>query len=276
MMNHTLKNTLSALALTFTMLGTGVIVSAEIETGLQAYTYRALTFFETVDKARELGIPLLEAYPGQRLGGGLDGKFGHDMSDEQRQKVVEKLNAAGVTLCSYGVVGAGDEASWRKIFAFARDMKLRWVTVEPPPDKLPLLDLLANEYNIPLAVHNHPTPSAYANPAVTKTALASLSDKIGVCADTGHWGRSGFVPAQALAMLSGRIRSLHLADVSQLARGARDVPFGTGAANISAVLAELKRQNFHGVAIIEYEHQSPDLDKDVSQCVEYLRANKPQ
>src|SRR5947208_13677746 len=34
---------------------------------LQCWTFNRLSFFETVDKARELGIKYLEMYPGQKL-----------------------------------------------------------------------------------------------------------------------------------------------------------------------------------------------------------------
>ena len=32
--------------------------------GVQAYTFRELTFFETVDKVHELGLKYIEMYPG--------------------------------------------------------------------------------------------------------------------------------------------------------------------------------------------------------------------
>src|SRR5438045_6752046 len=38
-----------------------------IKLSMQCYTYRALTFFETVDRATRLGIKYLEIYPGQTL-----------------------------------------------------------------------------------------------------------------------------------------------------------------------------------------------------------------
>ena len=38
-----------------------------LKLSLQCYTFRALTFFETVDKAAGLGIKYLEMYPGQKL-----------------------------------------------------------------------------------------------------------------------------------------------------------------------------------------------------------------
>ena len=38
-----------------------------LKLSLQCYTFRALTFFETVDEAAKLGIKYLEIYPGQKL-----------------------------------------------------------------------------------------------------------------------------------------------------------------------------------------------------------------
>ena len=38
-----------------------------IKLSLQCWTYRALTFFETVDQAARLGVKYLEIYPGQKL-----------------------------------------------------------------------------------------------------------------------------------------------------------------------------------------------------------------
>lgn len=46
------------------------------ELGLQAWTLRKLTLAEAIAKASELGIHTIEAYPGQKLGGGIEGKIG--------------------------------------------------------------------------------------------------------------------------------------------------------------------------------------------------------
>ena len=49
---------------------------------LQCWTFRELTFFETVDKAAGLGVKYLEAYPGQRLKPGSSLVFDSNMSDD--------------------------------------------------------------------------------------------------------------------------------------------------------------------------------------------------
>jgi len=270
-----MKSALNKLVLSCCLLAAGIVAGGcdgnGPKIGLQAWTYNNLTFCEAVDKASSLGIECIEAYPGQTLGGGLDGKFGPAMDAATRAKVLDKLRSAHVTLVSFGVVNGGNEQQWRDIFAFAKDMKLQWITVEPPLTTLPLLDQLATEYGIRVAIHNHGAPSPYADPSVTKAALEKLSNNIGVCADTGHWARGGTDPVAALKLFPGRIVALHLKDVNQFAKGGRDVPYGTGVVDMGALIALLKEQQFKGVALIEYEHHSPTLDQEVAACVEYLK-----
>jgi sugar phosphate isomerase/epimerase len=72
--------------------------------------------------------------------------------------------------------------------------------------------------------------------------------------------------------MEGRIISIHLKDVGQWDKpAARDVPLGTGLADYAAVLAELRRQGFRGVMSLEYEHDSPQLMKEVMECFAFVK-----
>ena len=78
-------------------------------------------------------------------------------------------------------------------------------------------------------------------------------------------------PVECLKKMAGRIITVHLKDVIESGNpAARDVPLGTGKANFAAVLKELHRQGFQGAMSIEYEHESPQLMKDVAQCVAFV------
>ena len=52
-----------------------------LKLSLQCWTFNKLTFFETVDKAKTLGIKYLEVYPGQKLKPDSTDKTGFPMSD---------------------------------------------------------------------------------------------------------------------------------------------------------------------------------------------------
>ncbi len=239
--------------------------------GTQAYTFNRYSFFEAVDKAKALGLKWIEAYPGQRLDASAEVKFGHDMPVEAMEQAKRKLAEAGVTLVNFGVVRlSADEAETRKVFDFARAMGIETITAEPDPKAFDLLDTLTEEYQVNVAIHNHPKPSHYWNPDVVLEAVKGRGKRIGACADTGHWMRSGLDPVECLRKLEGRIISLHFKDLNVASMAGHDVPWGTGAGHVKAMLAELKRQGFEGVFSVEYEHNWESSMPEIAKCVEYF------
>lgn len=244
-----------------------------IELGMQAWTLNRGTFAEAVKKTADMGVRYLQAYPRQKIGGGIDGTFVASMDTATREKVRALLKTHGVTLTSFGVVRAANEAEWREIFAFAKDMGMRDIAVEPPKntwsEAFPLLDKLAQEYRLSVTIHNHPNPNN--PPAEVVAALRPYSKRLGICGDTGHWARSGFDPVASLRAAQERLISLHFKDLTEIARPAHDVPWGTGASNAAGQIAELRRQGFRGIAYVEYEHRTPQLEAEVARSVEFFR-----
>jgi sugar phosphate isomerase/epimerase len=271
--------------------------------GVQAYTYRALTFFEAVDKASGLGMHYIEAYSRQKVSKDHGGAMTTpDMSDDVVKAVQAKLKAADMKLVCYGVVRLkNDEADCRKYFDFAKKMGIETLVAEPSEDAFDLIDKLCEEYKINVSIHNHPKPSHYFSPEAVLKVCKGRSKRIGACADTGHWVRSGLDPVACLKKLEGRIISVHIKDIEHkptvasaamtmadttapkkdAAKGKKakkpkrekihDVPFGTGVCDMDAILKELKRQGFKGVFSIEYEDQR-NLDADMAKCVKYWNA----
>lgn len=226
---------------------------------VQCWTFRKYTFFEAVDKAKELEIVNIEAYPGQPLGNG-DPKavFDDNMSEAQIQTVQAKLRDAGAKLVAYGVVDIGrTEASMRKVFDFARKMDIATVVCEPQDDDFGLLERLVKEYDLRIAIHNHPQPAKYALPMTTFEHLRGRDLRIGVCADIGHWMREGLKPLECLRLLRGRILDVHFKDRTDFGTGktAEDVAWGSGRADVRDILAELTLQDYAGYLTMEYENE---------------------
>jgi sugar phosphate isomerase/epimerase len=226
----------------------------------EAWTFRKFTFAETLAKLEELGVSGLEAYPGQALAAEFPGaRFGEGMTDEQVAFVKKALKASGVTLYGYGVVDIGTtEAGMRKVFDFARKMGIRVLVCEPADDDLTLLEQLVKEYNIKVALHNHPAPSKYHLPETVFSHVDGLDPRIGSCADSGHWMRGMTDPREALTLLEGRILDVHLKDRSGYGtgEGVVDVPWGSGKGHIRDLLAELTLQDYDGYLTMEYENEA--------------------
>jgi len=243
----------------------------------QAYTFKEFTFAETLDKLDSLGVKYVEAYRGQQLGGGYEGTTHYSM-DAETQAIMKKMLAdKGITLVNYGVVRGEDEAEWRTIFEFAKEMGIETLTVEPEPAQFEFLAPMTEEYGVNLAIHNHPQPSRYWHPdSVLMVVDKYDNDRIGACADVGHWVRSGIDPIEGLQALEGKIISLHFKDLNEMAKEAHDVPWGTGVSDAAGMLEELKRQKFEGVFSIEYEHNWHNSMQEVKECVTFFNKKQAQ
>ena len=240
--------------------------------GVQAWSFRRFTFFEAVDKVASLGLHCIEAYPGQRLSAEKpDLRMDPRMDARTREDVSTKLREKDVKLVCFGVVGLGnDEAACREVFEWANQMGVETIVSEPPPEAIGMLDRLCREYRINLALHNHPRPSRYWNPETVLEVCEGRSKRIGACADTGHWMRSGLDPVEALKKLEGRIVSFHFKDLNELGGGAHDVPWGTGKGNARGMLAEIQRQGLRAVFSVEYEHNWDKSFPEIAKCVEFF------
>jgi sugar phosphate isomerase/epimerase len=96
--------------------------------------------------------------------------------------------------------------------------------------------------------------------------------RFGVCADVGHWTRSGVDAVAALKIFEGRVISVHLKDIPESGNpDSPDVVLGLGVTNVKGILRELRRQKFDGNISIEYERDWENSVPDIAQCIGYVR-----
>lgn len=241
---------------------------------LQAWTAnfgpKPSTVFEAIDIANSLGIKYIELYPNQAIGGDDKGKFGPDMSEEQIKKVLEKAKASDVAIIDTGVIGInGKEEVARKLFEWAKKVGITIIVSEPDPKDLPMIDKLAGEFGMKVAIHDHPKPSRYWDPEYTYGLIRDLKN-VGFCADVGHWKRSGLEPVDVLTKYGEKVISSHFKDLVPTADGKKfgDVPWGEGNSKAAEMLAALKAKGFKGPIALEYESKW-DLPK-LQKCVDFF------
>ena len=106
-------------------------------------------------------------------------------------------------------------------------MGIETIVSEPGADAFDTIEKLCDEYDINVALHNHPEPSQYWNPdTVLKAAGPQQADRR-LCR---HRPLDALRPqsARALKKLEGRIITFHFKDLNKPGKGAHDVPWGTG------------------------------------------------
>ncbi|HET6250137.1 MAG TPA: sugar phosphate isomerase/epimerase [Tepidisphaeraceae bacterium] len=252
--------------------------------GCQAWSWNHFSVMEAIEKTHEVGGKIIEFYPGQMLRKDQPAvSFSHNSPDAVLDQVKAQLKKYNILAVSYGVVGLpNDEKECRKVFEFAHKMGLRTVVSEPDPKAMDIIEKLVKEYDICMAIHDHPKRDndpnyKYWDPNYVLSLVKDRDPRIGSCADIGHWVRSGVRPLDALKILKGRIIESHLKDINRIGEPhGHDVPFGNGVSEITAVLDELKRQNFQGNLSIEYEFHQENPTTEITECIEFVqRYGKP-
>lgn len=248
---------------------------------VQAYTFNRVSMLEALDKTKQTGAKYLEAFAWHKIGGAFkDMTFG-EASKEGLQAVRDKMKETGVKVIGCYFQEFKDEAAARKAFELCRDFEIDYMVIEPKAETLPMLDKLAREFRVRVAIHNHPKnpkDEKYTNwdPASVMKMIGESSRLIGVCADNGHWMRSGLDSVEALRKYEGRLVAMHLKDVNKKGPEAQDVPFGKGVVDMKAVLTEVGRQGRPVVFAIEYEANMDNNLADVTACVQAFEKLKAQ
>lgn len=250
--------------------------SGDFAIGCQAWSFNQYTVMDAIRKTSEAGGKVIEFYPGQKLSPENPVAFSHDSPDDQIQQVQAQLAKYHIRAVNYGVVGIpNDEAGARKVFEFAKKLGLYAITTESI-GSLDTIEKLVKEYDIRVGIHDHPrrpNDPGYRNwdPNFILSLVKDRDSRIGSCADTGHWVRSGLDPVDCLRILKGRIISSHLKDLNEKSPGAHDVPYGEGVSHVAAILDELKAQNFVGNISVEYEYDWETSVPEIAQCIGFVR-----
>jgi sugar phosphate isomerase/epimerase len=241
--------------------------------GCQAWSFNKGSFFQAVDQTAALGLHYIEAFPDQIVDQDKNVKMNAAMFSETREAIKKKLGETKVHLGSFGVTGIPkDEAGARKMFEWAKDMGIETLVSEPGEDQFDLLDKLAQEFGIKVAIHNHPQPNHYWNPDTELKVLAGRSPMCGSCSDVGHWQRSGVNPIEALQKLKGRIIESHFKDLNKFNdKGALDVPWGTGVGDAKGMMKEIHQQGAKITYLVEYENWKPTPPQRVQQIAQGIK-----
>jgi sugar phosphate isomerase/epimerase len=265
------------LALTFLSLGC-LNASADDapfgwRVGPAAWTFRKFSFFEAVDKTASVGMSCIEAFENQQVRPDAEAKLNAALPDEEIERIRAKLKEAKVTLTSIYIHNIpGDEAACRRIFEFARKLGVGFIVSEPAPEALDVIEQHCDEFSIDLAIHNHPEgKSRYWHPDEVMKVCEGRGPRIGACADTGHWLRSGLDLAEGIRTLGSRLISVHLKDLDKAAPDATDMPWGQGCGNLGDVLKTIHILRLTPrLFAVEYESNWDNNLPQLQECGEWF------
>ncbi len=242
---------------------------------VHSYTFRKFNIFDAIDKTAALGIRYMSISGSVNLVG-TTAMPTTSLTPKDQERILAKMKANNIVpkFVNIGVVQLPpDEAKSRAVFEFAKNFNIDTLVSEPPTASLDLVEKLCEEYQIRVAIHEHPKGhSIYWDPALVLAAIKGRTPLMGACADVGHWMRSYLDPVECLKKLEGHVLALHFKDLNKQGPDAHDVPWGTGASNVKAQMVEMKRQNFKGAFCVEYEYDWDNSSPEIAQCAKFFNA----
>ena len=261
------------------------------QVAVHSYTFKNFSIFDAIDKSAVAGVKYMSISGSVNLTENEKIKTikTPTISDADFAAIQTHMKDKGLSpkFVNMGVVKpTADEAESRKLFDAAKRLGIDVLVAEPEthnkmeelPEVMNVVEKLAKEYNIKVAIHNHPGPkNFYWKPETVLAAVQGRSPLLGACCDVGHYVRSGLDPVECLKKMEGRVIALHFKDLvkDKDAKGKEtlhDVPWGTGISNAKAMMVELKRQGFKGAFCVEYEHNWDNSAPEIAECVKFFNA----
>ena len=235
--------------------------ASNLKLGLQLYSLRKFSLDDALQHAKDLGFEQVEFYSGM---------FAIDSSDEKIAEVVGKVKALGLTISAHGVNRFSDDfAANRRIFEFGKKAGLKIITAGPTPESMDNLNDLVKEFNIRIAIHNHGPKDRFNKVADLLKAIEGRDERIGACADLGHYIRSGEKPVEVIRLLKGRLFGVHLKDFATMEDKAKGVLLGQGHLQCDEVFDAMVQAKFpaDGALSLEYEENPDNPIEDIRKCV---------
>lgn len=236
--------------------------------GVQSYCFRGFkTNEEVIEKLKACDLSTIELY-------GAHGQF----EDESKWDEVTALyRDSGVDIAAIGVMGlANDEEKERKYFEFCKRAGAKYMSVNfslgAVPECYRTAEKLADEYDVKLAIHNHGGRHWLGSGEMLRHVFANTSERVGLCLDTAWALDSREDPVAMVEQFKDRLYGLHVKDfVFDRCRQPEDVVAGTGALDLQGVTDALKKIDFDGYAVLEYEGDVDNPVPALQKCVESVR-----
>jgi sugar phosphate isomerase/epimerase len=189
------------------------------------------------------------------------------------------FDKAGLTVIGGGNVSLAepDEAGLRKHFEYAKNVGFPMMICAPRHENLSIIEKLAKEYNIKIAIHNHgPEDKYFPTPQSVLEAVQNMDPRMGLCMDIGHTCRAGADPVEWVVKAGPRLFEMHTKDLKDL-KGPHDqpafsqCPVGDGSIPIPAIFKQLKKIGYQGVCSLEYEIDADNPMPGMQKSFAYMK-----
>ena len=239
--------------------------AGDIKLGVATYSLREFSRAHAIRMMKQLGVQYVSI------------KEFHlpvNSTPDECRKGRAEFEKAGLTILSGGNVSfqINDEEDIRHRFEYAKNSGMPMIVCAPTHETLPKMEKYVKEYNIKIAVHNHgPEDKHFPTPESVLDAVKNMDPRCGLCMDIGHSVRTGADIVEAIRKAGPRLLDMHVKDLKSTTDKNSQVAVGDGVLPFPALFTELKKMNYQGGVMLEYEVEGDNPLPGMQKSFSYMR-----
>ncbi|MCC6589792.1 MAG: sugar phosphate isomerase/epimerase [Bryobacterales bacterium] len=232
--------------------------------GVATYSLRKLSRSDAIAAIKKMGVTHVSVK---------EYHLRYNSTPEELASGRKEFEAAGLKIMSGGNIDLkGDEAKIRAMFDYAKGAGMPMIVCAPSQATIPAVEKMVKEYNIRVAIHNHgPEDKFFPDPQSVLEAIKGRDPRMGLCVDIGHTARTGRDVVESIRLAGKRLFDLHVKDLKDLKDKAAQVAVGEGAMPMKEIFATLKKMNFRGGCMLEYEINADNPVPGMIQSFDHMR-----
>jgi sugar phosphate isomerase/epimerase len=237
----------------------------DLKLGVASYSLRNLSRARAIEVVRQLRTPYINIK---------EFHLPYKSTPEEIAAARKDFADAGLTVLGGGNIALREstEEGLRVWFDYARAAGFPLIVCAPTPSNVGLVEKLVKEYNIKAAIHNHgPEDKMFPTPQSVLQAIKGMDPRMGLCIDIGHTARTGVDVVESIREAGPRLLDLHIKDLTDFSSARSQVAVGDGVMPIAAIFRELKRMNFQGGVMLEYEIEADNPAPGMIKSFAYMR-----
>jgi sugar phosphate isomerase/epimerase len=244
--------------------------------GVQSYSFRDLGLDEAIAGMKQVGLTSCELWQGHVEPKGVTRdamrKWREETPLSDFHAIRSKFEKAGIGIYAYNISFKDDysDAEIERGFDFAKALGTAIITASANTNVVTRVVPVAAKRQMTVGMHNHSRidPNEFATPDDFTRAM-SLSPRIAVNLDIGHFTAANFDAVAFLREHHARIVTLHIKDRKR--NDGPNMPLGEGDTPIGPVLRMLRDRQWPIPANIEYEYKGGKTIEEVRRCLDYCR-----
>lgn len=237
----------------------------ELKLGVATYSLRKLPRSKAIEAVKTLNTPYVSIKSFH---------LPYELSEAELKAASQEFTSAGLTILSGGnnSITKDTDQDVEAFFKYAKAAGMPMLVIAPTEQTLPRIEKFVKQYDIKVAIHNHgPEDKHFPSPQSVLKVVKNMDPRVGLCIDIGHTVRTGADVVESIKEAGPRLLDMHVKDLRDLSDKDSQCAVGEGKMPMVAIFKQLRKMNYQGGVMLEYEIHADNPLPGMIQSFAYMR-----